>query len=112
MAQNEPTQTADHYGYDDGDGKSKFTGFHTIDEVHTKEAGDERRKHHDDADRSERTHHGVHVVVDNAGIGVHRRLQNVGVDIGRFSCLGHLDVDIFDEVGVEFVYLKFEFQFL
>ena len=67
-----PRNSRYHNRYDDGDEESELVVFHTVYEVHSKEAGDERGEHQDDADRGERTHHGVHIVVDDARVGVHR----------------------------------------
>ena len=74
MAQERPGDAGDDDGDDQGDDKSERCCLHAVDEVHTEHRGDERRNHQDDGDRCERTHHGVHVVVDDAGVGVHGRL--------------------------------------
>ena len=42
--------------------------------------------------------------------GRHSKRQNVGVDACGFACLCHLDVYVFDEVGIKFVHLQLELQ--
>ena len=79
-------------------------------EVHAEDAGYERREHEDDAHRSHRLHRLAHVVVDDCRVGINGRLQNVGVDVGRFSRLTHLNVHVFDHVGIEFVDGQLKFQ--
>ena len=111
MSEEPPTGTRNANGEDDGDDESPGLGFHTVDEVHTEHRGDQRGYHHDDGDGGQGTHHRVHIVVDDTLVGVHRRFQDVGVDEGGLAGLCHLDVDILDEVGIEFVNLQFEFQF-
>ena len=86
--------------------------LHAVHQIHTEHRGDECGDHHDDRDGGQRTHHRVHIVVDDAGIGVHRRLQDIGIDAGGLSGLRHLDIDVFDQVGIEFIDLEFELQFL
>ena len=80
-------------------------------EVHTEDAGDERGKHEDNGHGSHLFHDASHIIIDNAGVGLHGRVENVGVDIRRLAGLVHLDGDVLDEVGVEFVHGEFEFQF-
>ena len=111
-AQQPPRSPRNNHRDDDGDDKPPRTGLHAVDEVHAEEARDERGKHHDDAHRGQRTHHGIHVVVDDARIGLHRRFQDVGIDVGGFACLRHLNAHVFDEVGIELVHLQFELQLL
>ena len=55
-------------------------------------------------------HDGAHVVVDDAGIGFHGGVENVGVNIGGFTGLVHLDGNVFNQVGVEFVDGQFELE--
>ncbi len=112
VAQHHPAEGADGKRHDERDGKSPGIVLQAIGDVHAIQRGDERGRHHDDGDRGERTHHRVHVVVDDARVGVHRRLQDVGVDAGGLSGLRHLDIDILNEVGVELVHLQLELQFL
>lgn len=45
-----PRNSRYHNRYDDGDEESELVVFHTVYEVHSKEAGDERWEHQDDAD--------------------------------------------------------------
>ncbi len=97
-------------GDNQGEGKSVRAFFHAVDQVHAEEGGNQRWQHHDDTDTGQGTHRGVHVVVDDARIGVHRRFQNVGIDAGGLSRLCHLDVDVFDEVGIQLVHLQLELQ--
>ena len=52
----------------------------------------------------------MRIVVDDTLIGVHRRLKNVGVDAGGLTSLGHLNIYVLNEVGVEFVNLQLELQ--
>ena len=109
MSEEPPANARNANGEDDSDDESPGFGFHTVDEVHAKHRGDQRGNHHDDGDGGQGTHHRVHIVVDDTLVGIHRRFQDVGVDEGGFACLCHLDVDILDEVGIEFVNLQFEF---
>lgn len=81
------------------------------DKVHTEDTGHQRGEHENDAHTRHLFHGARHVVVDDAGVGFHCRVENVGVDIGGFACLVHLDGDVFDKVGVEFVDGQFEFEF-
>ena len=111
MAEEPPTHARYADRKDDGDDKSPGLRFHAIDEVHAKHRGDQRRYHHNDSDRRQGTHHRVHIVVNDTLVGVHRRFQNVRVDECCFTSLGHLDVDILNQVGVQFVDLELEFQF-
>ena len=111
-AQNSPRTEGNERRNDECDGKSEGACLHAVHEVHSEERCHQRREHHHDGYHGERAHHGVHVVVDDARIGVHRRFQNVGVDVRQFASLAHLDVHVLDEVGVEFIYLQFELQFL
>ena len=84
--------------------------FHSIDQVHSKQTGDQRGEHQDNGDTGKHLHDAAHVVVDNVGIRVHCGIQDVGVDIGGFSSLTHLDVDILDHVGIQLIDGQFEFQ--
>ena len=84
--------------------------FHAVEEVHPEDAGDERGEHEDDADGSHRFHRLAHVVVDDRSIGVDGGLQDVGVDVGRFTRLTHLNIYVFNHVGIEFVDGQLEFQ--
>ena len=84
--------------------------FHSVDEIHSEKAGDECGEHEDDGDGGECPHRRVHVVVDDAGVCVHRGFKDIGVDRRGFACLRHLDVDVFDKVCVEFVYLQLELE--
>ena len=111
VAEEPPTHARYADGEDDGDDESPWFFFHAIDEVHAKHRSDQRRYHHNDGDGCQGTHHGVHVVVDDALVGVHRRFQNIGVDKRRLAGLCHLNINIFDEVGIQFVDLEFELQF-
>ena len=111
VAEEPPTHARYADGEDDGDDESPRFFFHAIDEIHAKHRGDQRWYHHDDGDGGQGAHHGVHVVVDDTLIGVHRRFQNVRVDECCFTSLGHLDVDILNQAGVQFVDLEFELQF-
>ena len=110
MAEKPPSHARNHERNHDGKDKSPRAILHTVDQIHTKHRGDERRYHHDNRHRGEGTHHRVHVVVDDAAVGVHRRLKDVGVDGGGLSGLRHLDVDVLDEVGVQLVNLQLELQ--
>ena len=92
--------------------KSPCRIFHAVYQVHTEQRGDERGAHHHDRHRRQRTHHRIHIIINNGRIGVHRRLQDVGVDLGGLGGLRHLDVHVLDEVGIEFVDLQFELQLL
>ena len=106
-----PATDRNSYRKDDSDDKSPRLLFHAIDQVHAEHRGDKRRNHHDDGDGGQRTHHGVHIVVDDTLISIHRRLQDVRIDAGRLTGLTHLDVDVLDKVSVKFVDLQFELQF-
>ena len=103
MAQERPGDAGDDDGDDQGDDESERCCLHAVDEVHTEHRGDERRNHQDDGDRRERTHHGVHVVVDDAGVGVHGRLEDVRVDGGGLAGLRHLNVYVLDKVVVQLI---------
>ena len=105
MPEKPPNSGRNEYGNEHGDGESDGIVLHAVDEVHAEERRDERGKHHHNRHRGECTHHRVHVVVDDARIGIHRRLKDVAVDVGCFPGLAHLDVDVFDEVGVQLVNL-------
>ena len=61
----EPGGDGNHDGEDDGDDKAYGVGLHAVDEVHSEERGDECWQHEDDGHGSQRTHDGVHVVVDD-----------------------------------------------
>ena len=84
--------------------------LHSVDEVHPVDAGDERGEHEDDAQRGHSLHRVAHVVVDDGRVGVDGRLQDVGVDVGGFACLTHLNVYVFNHVGIEFVDVQLKFQ--
>ena len=58
-----------------------------------------------------RQHQARHIVVDDVGIGFHRRVEDVGVDIRCLPRLVHLNGDVFNEVGIEFIDRQFELQF-
>ena len=105
MAEEPPGESCSADGNDEGEDKAKGFLLHAVDKVHTEERRDERGEHHDDGDAGERSHDGVHVVVDDALIGIHRRLKDVGVDARRLAGLRHLDADVLDEVGIKFVNL-------
>ena len=77
MAEKPPAGHGNEQGNDQREGESPKLLFHAVYQVHAEKRGDERGKHHDDGDRGQRTHHVVHVVVDDTLVGVHRRLQNV-----------------------------------
>ena len=111
MAQNPPCGARNDDGYEQGEGEAEGTVLHAVDEVHAEERRDQGGEHHDDTHGGERTHHGVHVVVDDTGVGVHRRFEDVGIDAGGLARLAHLDVDVLDEVGVELIDLELELQF-
>ena len=111
VAEEPPTHARYADGEDDGDDESPWFFFHAIDEVHAKHRGDQRWYHHDDGDGGQGSHHGVHVVVDDTLVGVHCRLQNVRVDERGLSGLRHLNVDVLNQVCVQFIDLEFEFQF-
>ena len=110
MAEEPPCSARNTNRNEEGKDESVGVLLHAVDQVHAKERGNERGEHHDNGDAGERTHHCVHIVVDDAAIGVHRRFQDVGVDAGRFACLRHLDVDVLDKVGVQLVNLQLELQ--
>lgn len=55
------------YCYPEADG----IAFHSVNEVHTEDTCYECREHENDADRCKRTHHCVHIVVDDARVSVH-----------------------------------------
>ena len=112
MPENEQADDRNTHRKDNGNDETYGVVLHAVDEVHTEERCYQRGQHEDDGSRGQRTHDGVHVVVDNRLVGVHRRLQDVGVDAGGLACLRHLDVDILDEVGVQLVYLQLELQLL
>ena len=109
MSEEPPANARNANGEDDGDDESPGLGFHAVDEVHAEHRGDECGNHHDDGDGCKGTHHRVHIVVDDTLVGVHCRLKNVRVDKGGLAGLSHLDIDILDKVGIEFVNLQFEF---
>lgn len=60
--------------------------------------------------RGRSLHRVAHVVVDDGRVGVDGRLQDVGVDVGGFACLTHLNVYVFNHVGIEFVDVQLKFQ--
>ena len=102
-------------GDDDGEhnhhGEAPPRGFHAVDEIHSEDARDECGEHEDDGNARHLFHDARHVVVDDAGVGFHCGVKDVGVDVGGFSCLVHLNRDVFDEVGVQFIDGQFELQF-
>ena len=98
MAQERPGNARYDDGDDQGDDKSERCCLHAVDEVHAEHRGDERRNHQDDSHRRERTHHCIHVVVDDAGVSVHGRLEDVRVDSGGLAGLRHLNVYVLDKV--------------
>ena len=111
MAENGPEEEGDEGGDDECDDESVLAVLHAVDEVHAEEAGHEGGEHEHNRHRGEGTHHGVHVVVDDARVGVHGRLEDVAVDVRRLAGLTHLDVYVFYQVGVQLVDLQLEFQF-
>ena len=110
VAEHPPADAGDNHGDDEGEDKAPGFRLHAVDQVHAEHRGDERGNHHDDGHRGERTHDGVHVIVDNRLVGVHGRLEDVRVDAGGLAGLCHLDVDVLDEVGVKLVNLELELQ--
>ena len=84
--------------------------FHTVQEVHAEEAGNQCGKHEDDAHRGHRLHRLRHVVVDDAGVGLHGGIENVRIDARCLACLTHLDVHVFNQVGIKFVDRKLHLQ--
>ena len=111
MAQYNPWKCGDNNRYDYRHDEAEAVFLESVYEVHAEERGDERRQHHDDRHGGERTHHGVHVVVDDGRVGVHRRLEDVRIDVRGLTCLRHLDVYVLDKVGVQLVHLQLELQF-
>ena len=109
--QEPPRTDGDEYGYDNGYKESEGGCLHAIDEVHTEKRGYERRKHEDDTHGGKRTHHGIHVIIDDASIGLHRGIKDFRIDTRRLSRLTHLDVYVLDEVSIKFINLQFELQF-
>ena len=77
MMEEQPAHARNAHREYDSKEESPRLGLHAIDEVHTKHGGDERGYHHNNGDRGERTHHGVHIIVDDTLVGVHRGFQNV-----------------------------------
>ena len=110
MTEDDQREDTDDNTDDNGDYETEGIRLYAVDQVHTEERGYQRGQHENDGHTCQRTHEGVHVVVDNRLVGIHRRLQNVGIDAGGFASLSHLDVDVFDEVGVQFVNLQLELQ--
>ena len=92
-------------------GEAPCPKLHAVDEVHTKQTGDKRREHQDNANTGHLLHHVRHIIVDNIGVSIHCRIKNVWVDIGGFPCLIHLNVDILDEVSVQLIHRELELQF-
>ena len=84
--------------------------LHSVDYVHTQQAGYQCGEHEYDADAGEHLHHSAHVVVDDVGVCVHGGIEDVGVDVGGLTRLAHLNVDVLNHVGIQFVDGKFELQ--
>lgn len=101
-------------GYTDGKEECKGEApgdlFHAVYQVHAEEAGNECGEHEDNADAGEHLHDGTHVVVDDIGVSIHRGVEDVGVDIGRLSCLAHLNAHVLYHVCIEFVDGQFELE--
>ena len=112
MPENEPCDDRNCHRKNHSEDKSPRCILHAVHQIHAEQRGDERGAHHHDRHRRQRTHHRIHIIINNRGIGVHRRLQDVGVDRGGLAGLRHLDVHVLDEVGIEFVDLQFELQLL
>ena len=106
-----PEDDDEYYRDEECQGEAPPYMLHAVDKVHTEVAGYEGGEHEDDAPRGHHLHDVRHVVVDDVGIGVHRRVENVGVDEARLAGLTHLDVDVLDEVRVQFVDGQLELQF-
>ena len=104
-------EEGDDDGGDDGQGEAPNPMLHAVEQVHTEDAGDECGEHENDAHRGHRFHRLVHVVADDRSVGFDGRFENVGVDVGGFTGLTHLDIDVFNHIGVEFVDGEFELQF-
>ena len=77
--------------------------LYAVEEVHAKEAGNQCGEHEHDADGGHGLHHGVSVVVDDAGVGVHCGVEDVGVDVSGLAGLVHLDGHVLNEVGVQLI---------
>ena len=65
MSENEPGSDGNEHAQDNGDDEPYGVVLHTVNEVHAEERGDECWQHEDDGHGSQRTHDGVHVVVDD-----------------------------------------------
>ena len=72
MAEEPPANARNCHRKDNCDDESPGLGFHAVDEVHAEHGGDKCGDHHDDSDGCQRTHHGVHIVVDDTLVGIHR----------------------------------------
>ena len=108
VTENPPCNPRNRNGNNHCEDESPGLTFHSVDEVHAEHRGHEGGNHHEDGHRGQRTHHGIHIVVDDTLIGVHRRFENVGVDAGSLTGLRHLNVDVFDKVCVELINLQLE----
>ena len=58
-------------------GEAPCPKLHAVDEVHTKQTGDKRGKHQDNADAGHLLHHARHIIVNNIGVSIHCRIKNV-----------------------------------
>ena len=71
MAENPPENARYASRYDERDDEAIAAVLHAVYEIHAKEAGYERGEHQYYGHRGERSHHSVHVVVDDARVCVH-----------------------------------------
>ena len=106
-----PEAGGDHDADYHGEWEAPPDLFHSADEVHAEEACDECGEHEYDGYGGEHFHDSRHVVVDDVGVGVHCGVEDGVVDGGHLARLAHLDVDVLDHVGVEFVDGEFELEF-
>ena len=77
MAENPPRNARNKRRHDYRDKEAELVAFHAVDKVHSENTGYQRWEHQDYRYRGERTHHGVHVVVDDARVCFHCRLKDV-----------------------------------
>ena len=105
-----PKEEGQDDGDDDGEGEAPRTGLHSVEEIHAEQAGDEGRHHQEHGHERQRLHHRGHIIIDDIGVGVHGRFEDVGVDACHLARLVHLDADVLDEVGIEFVNGQLELQ--
>ena len=105
------TDESHHDGEDDGDGEAPPHFFHARNQVHTEDTCHERRNHEDDIEARHLLHQARHIVVDDVGISFHRRVEDVGVDIRCLPRLVHLNGDVLNEIGIEFIDRQFKLQF-